>query len=398
MHPFCGKPVGQEGFGQHVVYPDCDSGKPQAISAPPILKAFALQGNKDAISSKDAANDVGSDESSEDDIISNSNVANVTELPMSTSSRASQQVTTIQNRRRVISWMEEYEKASGAKNMFARAVDQFPDIFFNSSTRNANLCKVMSWWKNREQLQAPLRGSVSVPSLRSDGKKRVNPKALSGRGRPRSKWFDASLLRQVAKRILHDPQAPRADEDGAELSTKITSRWVQTFLENNNIVLRAATGKRLVSPQKVEDIEKQVAYHLGKLMRGFESGLYDENAIENIDEIHFVVDFDDSETLGFGGEKQQWAKCMHIATDDDFYERPKGWMDKRLFCEYGKAPRAQKPDRLGRKKTIFLDNCSSHFEEDECAEELQKLNASLAFFQQTQWISASRRTHSLSQR
>ncbi|KUF81312.1 Lysosomal beta glucosidase [Phytophthora nicotianae] len=129
MHPFCGKPVGLEGFGQHVVYPDCDSGKPQAISAPPILKAFALQGNKDAISSKDAANDVGSDESSEDDIISNSNVANVTELPMSTSSRASQQVTTIQNRRRVISWMEEYEKASGAKNMFARAVDQFPDNF-----------------------------------------------------------------------------------------------------------------------------------------------------------------------------------------------------------------------------------------------------------------------------
>ncbi|ETO82009.1 hypothetical protein F444_03758 [Phytophthora nicotianae P1976] len=324
MHPFCGKSVGQEGFGQHVVCPDCDSGKPQAISAPPVLKAFALQGNKAAISSKDAANDVDSDESSEDDIISISNVVNVTELPTSTSSRASQQVTTIQNRRRVISWMEEYENANGAKNMFTRAVDQFPDIF-NSSTRNANLCKAMSWWKNREQLQAPLRGSLSLPSLRSDGTKRVNSKALSGRGRPRSKWvlwiyplllseidrlrkvglkFDASLLRQVAKRILHDPQSPRADEDGAEMSTKITSRWVQTFLENNNIVLRAATGKRLVSPQKVEDIEKQVAYHLGKLKRGFESGLYDENAIENIDETHFVVDFDNGKTLGFGDEKQ----------------------------------------------------------------------------------------------
>ncbi|ETM31980.1 hypothetical protein L914_20528 [Phytophthora nicotianae] len=64
MHPLCGKPVGQEGFGQHVVCPDYDSGKPQAVSAPFILKAFALQGNKDAISSKDAANDVDSDESS----------------------------------------------------------------------------------------------------------------------------------------------------------------------------------------------------------------------------------------------------------------------------------------------------------------------------------------------
>eukprot|EP00644_Phytophthora_capsici_P005978 jgi/Phyca11/98043/e_gw1.2.1094.1 len=39
---------------------------------------------------------------------------------------------------------------------------------------------------------------------------------------------------------------------------------------------------------------------------------------------------------------------------------PKGWMDKRLFREYLKEPRAQKPDRLGRKKTIFLDNCSTN--------------------------------------
>ncbi|ETP00344.1 hypothetical protein F441_22236 [Phytophthora nicotianae CJ01A1] len=122
MHPFCGKPVGQEGFGQHVVCPDCDSGKPQAISAPPILKAFALEGNKGGISSKDAANDVDSDESSEDDIISISTLVNVTELPTSTSSRASQQVTTIQNRRRVISWMEEYEKVKGKKRVNSKAL------------------------------------------------------------------------------------------------------------------------------------------------------------------------------------------------------------------------------------------------------------------------------------
>ncbi|ETP14177.1 hypothetical protein F441_10859 [Phytophthora nicotianae CJ01A1] len=382
MHPFCGKPVGQEGFGQHVVYPDCDSGKPQAISAPPILKAFALQGNKDAISSKDAANDVGSDESSEDDIISNSNVANVTELPMSTSSRASQQVTTIQNRRRVISWMEEYEKASGAKNI---------DVLVEESRATSSA--------------TPGFGIGAEFTIRR--KKASEPQGFV--------WSMSSSEQMGALDLAIDPQAPKADENGAELSTKITSRWVQTVLENNRIVLREATGKRLVSPQKVEDIEKQVAYHLGKLMRGFESGLYDENAIENIDEIHFVVDFDDSETLGFGGEKQvkyadvvsggngmTWS-CESAVGQDDvegvcYRTGPKGWMDKRLFCEYGKAPRAQKPDRLGRKKTMFLDNCSSHLKEDKCAEELQKLNASLAFFQQTQWISASRRTHSLSQR
>ncbi|GMF64501.1 unnamed protein product [Phytophthora lilii] len=48
----------------------------------------------------------------------------------------------------------------------------------------------------------------------------------------------------------------------------------------------------------------QAASYLGELKRGFESGLYDENTAENIGEIHFVVDFDNGKTLGFGGEKQ----------------------------------------------------------------------------------------------
>ncbi|KAE9016497.1 hypothetical protein PR002_g13642 [Phytophthora rubi] len=37
-------------------------------------------------------------------------------------------------------------------------------------------------------------------------------------------------------------------------------------------------------------------------------------------------------------------------------------------------------DRLGRVKTIFLDNCSSHLSEAECKTELTKLNARLKFF------------------
>jgi len=68
-----------------------------------------------------------------------------------------------------------------------------------------------------------------------------------------------------------------------------------------------------------------------------------------------------------------WTVCVYRMG-------PKGWMDKRLFREYVCEPRAQRPDRLGRKKHIFLDNCSGHLDEDECTEELEKRNASLKFF------------------
>jgi hypothetical protein len=75
-------------------------------------------------------------------------------------------------------------------------------------------------------------------------------------------------------------------------------------MENHYIVLRVQSGKRQLSAEKVAGIERQVASHLGELQRGFESGIYDENTMENIDETHFVVDFDNVKTLGFGGENK----------------------------------------------------------------------------------------------
>lgn len=163
-----------------------------------------------------------------------------------------------------------------------------------------------------------------------------------------------------------------------------------------------------------------MAKHLGELKKGFSDGTLDENWVENVDETHFVIDFDNGKTLGFGGEAQ--VKCadvvsggegmtmvvrisggpsahihppMMIFTNADrsypvrgvadtvpgvcYRTGPKGWMDRRTFREYLKERRAQQPDRLGRKKTIFLDNCSGHLSEDECEEELQALNASFKY-------------------
>ena len=38
------------------------------------------------------------------------------------------------------------------------------------------------------------------------------------------------------------------------------------------------------------------------LHRGFESGVFDDNLMENVDEIHFVVNLDNGCTLGFRGD------------------------------------------------------------------------------------------------
>jgi hypothetical protein len=43
------------------------------------------------------------------------------------------------------------------------------------------------------------------------------------------------------------------------------------------------------------------AYRLGVLQRGFQSGVFDENLIENLDETHFTVNMDNGRTLGFRG-------------------------------------------------------------------------------------------------
>jgi hypothetical protein len=40
----------------------------------------------------------------------------------------------------------------------------------------------------------------------------------------------------------------------------------------------------------------------GILQRGFQTGIFDENLIENIDETHFVINMDNGRTLGFWGD------------------------------------------------------------------------------------------------
>ncbi|KAG6951788.1 hypothetical protein JG687_00013378 [Phytophthora cactorum] len=73
--------------------------------------------------------------------------------------------------------------------MFARAVDNFP-LVFNSGTRDANLSKAIYWWKKRGTFTETPRGTVGISTRRETGRKRINAKALQGRGRRRSEWVN----------------------------------------------------------------------------------------------------------------------------------------------------------------------------------------------------------------
>ena len=67
----------------------------------------------------------------------------------------------------------------------------------------------------------------------------------------------------------------------------------------HDIVHGAQTGKLMVSPVKQDHIEKTIAYHMGELRRGFESGDLNEDLLCNMDETHFLINCDNGRTLGF---------------------------------------------------------------------------------------------------
>jgi hypothetical protein len=83
---------------------------------------------------------------------------------------------------------------------------------------------------------------------------------------------------------------------------RIDYRWIQRFIEKNNIVGRAQTGNLMVCAERMEHIEKEIAYHLGVVAREFQSGALDENLVENAVETHFVINMDNGKTVGFHGD------------------------------------------------------------------------------------------------
>ena len=192
--------------------------------------------------------------------------------------------------------------------------------------------------------------------------------------------FLSKLLIKLVLLVLLDPTSiytaqSRDPEDNILLIEKLNHSWVQRFMDIHNIVLLFQHGKLSCSLGKELQIEMQAAHHLGVLQRDFQTDIFDENLIKNIDEAHFVINMDNGCTLGYrgdtivkytdvvssgdsmtmvvrisGGRRSLIEAPMLIFTNGNsrypiqglnnnipgvsYRTRPNGWMDQALFPEF----------------------------------------------------------------
>jgi hypothetical protein len=242
--------------------------------------------------------------------------------------RKLQQVTTQQIRIKVVKWMIEDEQAKGKKGLFARTVRQFLGAFCASV--NASCTKASRWWSDRENMALQDRENrISVNHQQHGILKKILSKAAPGRGRKQKVWviwlcgeleenfnrlrkagvkFSPKMLLVLSKDIMQKSTDPVfthgyvSDAKAVSVIDRIDFRWIQRFMEKYNIVGRAQTGKFMVCAERMEHIEKEIAYHLVVVAREFQSDALDENLFENADETHFVINMDNEKTLGFRGD------------------------------------------------------------------------------------------------
>ncbi|POM60316.1 LOW QUALITY PROTEIN: hypothetical protein PHPALM_30834 [Phytophthora palmivora] len=380
MHPFCGRPTVNEGFGQSVICPKCDLD--DHVSQIALSDTSSLDNTGEVIEVLDSDSDVS--------------IAHPQSLPSPQTSRHTQIVSHISHHRKVVHWMGEYEVINGENGMLTRAVDKFPVVFI-SATRAANLAKVLDWWTKRELIMDAKRVTVSLLARRETAcvwkGLKVTTQECMGRGlypvlldefdrlRKLAEKFEPALLLQLGKRIIRESTEPynaaSVDPKGALIIEKITPRVV---------------------------LQKDHSMNVG-----------------NIDKTHFVVDFDNDKTLGFsddetvkyadavsGGEgmtvvvrlsggpsvrihsplmifvNSKGNYPIHGVPDKTpsvcYRSTKKGWMTQKLFRECLKEKRAMHGDVHVRKKIIYLDNCSGHLEAEECRTELDAINSDLTFF------------------
>ncbi|POM81425.1 LOW QUALITY PROTEIN: Hypothetical protein PHPALM_605, partial [Phytophthora palmivora] len=185
----------------------------------------------------------------------------------------------------------------------------------------------------------------------------------------------AFLAKQISRDSPEGYNARSADDKGALVIDKISSRWVQTFMETHEIVFRTQFGKTQLSEARPFHIEKFVAFRLDELRRGIQDGSLDEDVVGKIDETHYVG--------GCGGWRRRHVDDIRLSggasanfTPTMISMNAEGSIQFAIISEK-KAIRAN----IRRcKKTVFPDNCSGYLEANECREELDAINSDLTSF------------------
>ncbi|KAL3656195.1 hypothetical protein V7S43_018982 [Phytophthora oleae] len=144
MHPFCGRAVGDEGFGQAIQCPKCDQTKSFGTTASPRHRrgpeSVALSASSDSEDDKPLVIDAVPQGANASTAVAPEASAPTVATPAS--KRCTQVVSSIANRRKVVRWLLAYEEKNAMDGMFAKAVDHFPSVF-NSATGSANLQKAI---------------------------------------------------------------------------------------------------------------------------------------------------------------------------------------------------------------------------------------------------------------
>jgi hypothetical protein len=87
------------------------------------------------------------------------------------------------------------------------------------------------------------------------------------------------------------------------MASRIAQGFINRFTDSAGTAVGKQTGKLLCSAEKTIHMEKEVAVHLGKLKRDFESGALNEDNVENEDEKNFCINLDNGRTLSFIGDE-----------------------------------------------------------------------------------------------
>ena len=229
--------------------------------------------------------------------------------------------------------------------------------------------------------------------------------------------FNTNILQTFAHQLIAeaptDTSFHRTVKSNGEYVTKrITTRWAQHFIENHNIVVKRVGGKLRPSDDKLARIEKEVAFHLGQMERGFESRM------ENADETHFVCNMQNGKTLGFKGEDvvsyadvvsggQSMTMMVRLTGDKNALIKPpmhvfqnaesvrsirnvpdtvpgvfyrtsrKGWIDRDVWNEWLQHEKSISSRFDGKTTHLLVDNCSSHIEDEDAIKHLQTKNTVL---------------------
>lgn len=366
--------------------------------------------------------------------------------------RATHNVLTLAQKVRVLKFMQQYVNEHGEKRLPTVTVTRFPDLFRGSL--QAAIMKALRIWRTRDKFknekgEYSLKGTGSSFTRVTGGTvKRTDAKALPGRGRKRSAWVDAlhvdlraefdrlrrlgvkfnlktlqALAVQLINSSTNDAYHSTTMHPATEqfILSKITARWIQCFCDRYGIVSRALTGKLQLSPAKEEFIQKEVAYHLGKLARAFRSGELQEDDVENADETHFVINLDNGRTLGFkGAEEVKWVDVvsggegmtmvvrlsggrnakiengfMVFKNQDRSYPirgvpddvegvayrtGPKGWMDTTVMPQWLRETRVIRGLPNNRRRVLFVDNCSGHVTTPRLCEAAEDINTEIRYF------------------